>query len=47
VIVINLGKATGSYFRKIRHRAPKLKIFVRLAKDFTFIYLSKKYASLE
>ncbi|HOI60417.1 MAG TPA: diversity-generating retroelement protein Avd [Candidatus Pacearchaeota archaeon] len=46
VIVINLGKATASYFKKLDIEIQKLKIFIRLAKDFTFINL-RKYASLE
>ncbi|MDD4358241.1 MAG: diversity-generating retroelement protein Avd [Candidatus Pacebacteria bacterium] len=46
VIVINLGKATPNYFKKLDIELQKLKIFIRLSKDFTFINM-KKYESLE
>ena len=46
VIVVNLGKVSSNYFRKIDVELQKLKIFIRLSKDLRFISI-KTYGSLE
>ena len=46
VIVVNLGKVSSNYFKKIDVELQKLKIFIRLSKDLRFISI-KTYGSLE
>ena len=46
VIIINLGKVASSYFRKLDIELFKLKIFIRLSKDFRYITI-RKYGTLE